>query len=128
MGGFTFPLEGEGEVHFDCMRVRERRRVYHRCTRCGTQFEEDSERDEEVLGWITANLGFQDFICPDCQTAAETRIRVEAFGKKVAEVKAMTEARGGKYPADLEKMARDDVERVAAAEEQESKLNRQLGL
>ena len=127
-GGFTFPLKGEGEVHFDCMSVRERRRVYHRCARCGTQFEEASERDEDLLGWITANLGFEDFICPDCQTPAEARARVEAFAAKVAEVKAMTQARGGNYPADLERMAWDDLARVAEAEEQEAKLRRQLGL
>ncbi len=110
------------------MGVRERRRVYHQCTRCGAQFAEESERDEDVLAWITANLGFEDFICPDCQTPAEARTRVEAFAAKVAEVKAMTEARGGKYPADLEQMAWDDLDRVAKAEEQQAKLRRQLDL
>lgn len=102
--------------------------MYHRCTRCGAQFEEDSERDEDVLGWITANLGFEDFICPDCQTPTEARARVEALAAKVAEVKAMTEARGGKYPADLDQFARENLERVAEAEEQKTKLDRQLGL
>ena len=127
-GGFAFPLKDEGEVHFDCMSVRERRRVYRRCMRCGAQFEEESDRDEDMLGWITANLGFEDFICPDCQTAAEARARVEAFAAKVAEVKAMTEARGGRYPEDLDRMARDNLERVALAEEQDSDLRRQLDL
>ena len=110
------------------MSVRERRRVYHRCMRCDAQFKEESDRDEDVLGWITANLGFEDFICPDCQTSAEARARVEAFAAKVAEVKAMTEARGGRYPEDLERMARDNLERVAAAEEEDNELHRQLGL
>jgi hypothetical protein len=109
------------------MSVRERRRVYYQCMRCGAQLEE-ADRDEDMIGWITPSLGFVDFICPNCQTPAESRTRVEAFAAQVAETKAMTEARGVKYPPDLEKMARENLERVAEAEEQDGELHRHLGL
>ena len=64
----------------DPVTERDQPRADAQCLRCGRQFDEDSDNEDDCAGWIYAWPGVSDdYLCPNCMTSAEALADTERF-------------------------------------------------
>jgi len=86
-----------------------------------------AELETHPRSWPTPNhRGFDAFVCPGCQSAAEERRRVGDFLETVKGGKQVAEREGVEYPADLAATADALADQQAARDKQLDDLERRL--
>jgi hypothetical protein len=86
---------------------------------------DDPPLDNE--GWIyPGHAGFDDFLCPDCQTPDEDRRWTEDFLDTIARGQALASASGDSFPDELATTARQEAERIERVGVEEDALQRWL--
>lgn len=114
----------DGPVCWECMSVAEQRREAGQCVRCGREYDEDSENEDDYLGWITPRDPYGDLLCVSCATDAEAQADAQWFVETVREGKRRAAQQGVEYPPELAAIGEREERWLRARQAQNEALMR----